>query len=105
MTSHLSVFCPSVPSLVLLPPETAALSKPGSAPGWLAEDSGAAGTHDHSLSVTEHRGDPVTAGTLDVHEVAVGVLDQPFQLVLPLFLGREGVQQILSKRHLYSSES
>ena len=87
---------------MLLPPKAAALSEPGSAPGRLTEDSGTAGTHHHSLGVAEHGGDPdkryrglqpedqsqlsnspVTAGTLDVHEVAVRMLDQPLQLVFP----------------------
>ena len=88
--------------LVLLPPEAAALGEPGPAPSRLTEDSGTAGTHHHSLGVTEHSGDPdreggvvegdycqllispVTARTLDVHEVAVGVLDQSLQLVFPV---------------------
>ena len=30
---------------------------------------------------------PVAPGALHVHEIAVGVLDQPFQLVLPEELG------------------
>ena len=102
--SHFSVLISHrTDSLVLLPPEAAALSEPGSAPGRLTEDSGTAGTHHHSLGVTEHSGDPdnreggvveedycrllispVTARTLDVHEVAVGVLDQSLQLVFPV---------------------
>ena len=129
VTSHLS--CPTVPVLVLLPPEAAAFSEPGPASCRLAEDSGAACTHYHSLGVAEHSGDPktqllifynpqlssrsliiqtiiprhsyiikipyyfnggllgidynqpVTAGTLDIHEIAVRVLDQPLKLVLP----------------------
>ena len=56
VTSHLS--CPTVPVLVLLPPEAAALREPGAAPSGLTEDSGAAGAHHHSLGVTEHGGDP-----------------------------------------------
>jgi len=100
MMSHFSVLISHrTDSLVLLPPEAAALSEPGSAPGRLTEDSGTAGTHHHSLGVTEHSGDPVTAGTLDVHEIAVGVLDQSLQLVFPLLLSREGVEQVFSKRH------
>ena len=34
----------------------------------------------------EDGGDPVAAGALDVHEVGVGVLDQPLQLVAPLLV-------------------
>jgi len=85
---------------VLLPPEAASFGEPGAASSGLAEDSGTPGADHDSLCVTEDSGDPVTAGTLDVHEVAIGVLDQPLQLVLSLLLSREGVQQILSKRHL-----
>ena len=58
VTSHLS--CPTVPVLVLLPPEAAAFSEPGPASCRLAEDSGAACTHYHSLGVAEHSGDPKT---------------------------------------------
>ena len=101
---------------MLLPPEAASFGEPGAASSGLAEDSGTPGADHDSLCVTEDSGDPnddtvttemiketispVTAGTLDVHEVAIGVLDQPLQLVLSLLLSREGVQQILSKRHL-----
>lgn len=42
---------------------------------------------------------PVAAGALDVHEVAVGVLNKALELVPPLLLVREGVQQVLSERH------
>ena len=34
----------------------------------------------------EDGGDPVAAGALDVHEVGVGVLHQPLQLVAPLLV-------------------
>ena len=61
--------------LVLLPPKAAALGEPGSAPCG-----GHGHHHKHRLGVTEHS---------VVHEVALGVLDQSFQLVLPLFLSKE----------------
>ena len=47
---------------------------------------------------------PVAAGALDVHEVGVGMLDKPLQLVLSLLLVVEGVEQILGQRHLDFSE-
>jgi len=62
--------------LVLLPSETAAFGQPSPASGWLTQDSGASGTHNNSLGVTEHCGDSVTAGALDIHEVTVGMLDK-----------------------------
>ena len=80
-------------------------------------------TQQSHPAATKQRHQPVAARALDVHEVAVGVLDQSLQLVLskqltltvelnftfnkdsPLLLGGEGMEQILSKRHLYSSES
>jgi len=68
---------------VLLPPEAAALSQPGSATSWLTQDSGASGTDNHGLGMAEHGGDPVTSWTLNIHKVAVWVLDQTLQLVLP----------------------
>ena len=71
---------------MLLPPEAAALREPGSAPSGLTEDSGATGAHHHSLGVTEDGGDLVTAGALDVHEVAVRVLHEALQLVLALLV-------------------
>jgi len=61
---------------VLLPPEAASFGEPGAASSGLAEDSGTPGADHDSLCVTEDSGDPVTAGTLDVHEVAIGVLYQ-----------------------------
>ena len=47
---------------------------------------------------------PVAAGALDVHEVGVGMLDKPLQLVLSLLRVVEGVEQILGQRHLDFSE-
>ena len=48
---------------------------------------------------------PVAAGALDVHEVGVGMLDKPLQLVPSLLLVVGGVEQILGQRHLDSSET
>ena len=47
---------------------------------------------------------PVVAGALDVHEIGVGMLDKPLQLVLSLLLVVEGMEQILGQRHLDFSE-
>ena len=58
MMSHFSVLFTLFRLLMLLPPETASLREPGSAPGWLAEDSGTSGADNHSLGVTEDSGDP-----------------------------------------------
>ena len=49
--------------------------------------------------------EPVAAGAFDVHEVGVGMLDKPLQLVLSLLLVVEGVEQILGQRHLDFSET
>jgi len=88
--------------LMLLSAERAAFCKPGPAAGGLAEDSGAASAHHHSLGMAEHCRDPVAAGALHIHEIGVGVLDQTLQLVLPLFLNWLRVQQILRERHCSS---
>merc|ERR1719370_1406770 len=85
--------------LVLLPPEAAALGKPCAASSGLAKDCGTTGAHHNCLGVAEHSCDPVATGALDVHEVGVRVLDEPLQLVPPLFLMVQRVQQVLGQRH------
>ena len=72
---------------------------PGSATSWLTQDSGASGTDNHGLGMAENGGDPVTSWTLNIHKVAVWVLDQTLQLVLPLFLSWLRLQQVSCKRH------
>ena len=47
------------------------------------------------LGVGEDGGDPVAAGALDVHEVGVGVLHQPLQLVPPLLVLGQRQQEVL----------
>ena len=69
MMSHFSVLFPLFRLLMLLPPETASLREPGSAPSWLAEDSGTSGADDHSLGVTEDRGDPARREGRDYNQV------------------------------------
>jgi len=88
---------------VLLPSKTAALGQPGSASSWLAEDCGTSSTHDDCLGVAEDSGNPIAARTLDVHKVAVWMLDKPLELVLPLFFCWERMQQIFSQRHFVFS--
>ena len=44
--------------------------------------------------MAEDGGDLVAAGALDVHEVAVGVLDQALQLVLALLVLGAGMQEV-----------
>merc|ERR1719474_2055799 len=87
-------------SLMLLPSEAAALSKPCPASSGLAKNCGTPGAHSHCLGVAEHSGDPVAARALDVHEVRVGMLDKPLQLVPSLLLVVVGVEKILGQRHL-----
>ena len=48
---------------------------------------------------------PVVAGALDVHEIRVGMLDKPLQLVPSLLLVVVGLEQILGQRHLDFSET
>lgn len=61
----------------------------------LAEDGRATNALHHALGVREDGSDLQAAGTLHVHEVGVGVLDQSLQLVLALLLRGQRVQQIL----------
>lgn len=65
-----------------LPPERTPHSQPGLAACWRAQHSAAAGAHHHVGGVAEHHCDLSTASALDVDEVAVGALDEPFELVL-----------------------
>lgn len=69
------------------------------ATGRLAQDGRAARADDDTLCVTEDGGDLVAAGALHVHEVRVRVLHQALQLVLPLLLGGQRVQQVLGELH------
>jgi len=89
---------------VLLSSEAASFGQPGSSSSGLAEDSGAPCAYYHCLGVTEDGGDSVTTGTLNVHEVAVWMLHEPFQLVPPLLFMLLGMQQILCEGHCDFSE-
>ncbi len=63
--------------------------------GGLAEHGGASDAEDDRLGVAEDGGDLVASRALDVHEVRVGVLHQPLELVLPLLLLGARVQKVL----------
>lgn len=65
--------------------------------GRLAQDGRASRAHDDALRVAEDGGDLVAAGAFHVHEVRVRVLYQALELVLPLLLGGQRVQQIFSE--------
>ena len=85
---------------------------PGPSASGLAEDGGASGADDNGLGVAEDSGDPevseyvvseipplhqhsllpVAAGALDIHEVTVRMLNEPLQLVPPLFFSGKRVQ-------------
>ena len=60
--------------------------EPGPPSRGLAQDGAAADAEHDRLRVTEDGGDLVTAGALDVHEVAVRVLHEALQLVLALLV-------------------
>ena len=68
--------------------------EPGPSPRGLAQDGAAADAEHDRLRVTEDGGDLVTAGALDVHEVAVGVLHEALQLVLALLVLGAGMQEV-----------
>jgi len=51
--------------------------------------------------MAEHGRDLVATGTLDVHEVGVGTLDESLELATPPLLRLGRVQQVLRKRHIY----
>ena len=87
----------TLPGLVGLLAERAALGEPGAAAGRLGEDGGAAGAEHDRLRVAEDGGDLEAAGALHVHEVRVGRLHQPLELVLPPLGDLRGAQQILSE--------
>ena len=71
--------------------------EPGATTGGLTEHSRTADAENNSLGMTENCGDLVTSGALNIHEVRIGVLHKPLQLVFPLFFFRPGVKQILGE--------
>lgn len=72
---------------MLLLPETAPVSETSFASGGRAENGATALAWDHGLSMAENGGDLQTSGTLDVHEVAVWVLDQTLELASASLFG------------------
>merc|ERR1712223_580085 len=82
------------------PSERAAVGELGAAARGLAEHGGAAGADHHRVGVREQRRDAVAPGALDVHEVRVGVLYQPLQLVSPSLCPHIWLQQVHSEGHL-----
>ena len=82
--NHMSS-CPVVRALerLRLLPERAALGEPRLAAGRLRQhEAHAVPAHDHGLRVAEQRADAAAAGALNVHEVAVRLLDEALELVL-----------------------
>lgn len=61
------------------------------ASGWLAQDSGASGAHDNTLSMAEDGCNLIAARAFHVHEVAVWVLHQALKLVLAFLFCRQRV--------------
>jgi hypothetical protein len=84
---------------MLLPSEAATLSQPSSSTSGLTQNSGASCTNNYCLSMAEDCGNPVTSWALNIHEVAVGMLYQTLQLVLPFLFGWLRMEQVFSKRH------
>lgn len=65
--------------------------------GGLAQNLSAATAQNNGLSVREHRGDSEAAGTLDIHEKRVGVLNQTLELVAASLLLRGRVDKVNGK--------
>ena len=85
------------------------LVSPGPASSRLTQHARTTGADDNSLGAAEDSGDPavckdlvettpyyhslpVAAGALDIHEVPVGMLNKPLQLVPPVFFRWKRVQ-------------
>jgi hypothetical protein len=80
--------------LILLAPEAASLTEPGLSSGRHAQHGVAARADNDGLRVAEHGGDREASLALDIHEVRVGALYQPLQLVATLLEFRGRVQQV-----------
>jgi len=81
-------------SLISLLPERAALGKPRPPARGRAQHRRARRADDDRLRVAEHDGDLEAALALDIHEVAVGRLDEPLELVLAGLEGRRRVEEV-----------
>jgi hypothetical protein len=84
---------------MLLPSEGTSFCKPFFSSYGLAEDSGAANTQNNYLCVAKSSGDFIASWAFHTHKVGIGALHQAL-LVFPLLLLRQGVKQILCKRHI-----
>ena len=71
--------------------------EPCPATSGLTKDCGATNAQNNSLCMTENSCDLVASGALDIHEVWVGMLHKPLQLVFPLLIFRPGMEQIFSE--------
>ena len=76
------IAAPLIDCLISLPSETAALGETGLATSRRAQDGAAVGAGHDCLAVAEYGCDVEAPLALDVHEVAVGGLNQTLQLVL-----------------------
>lgn len=85
---------------MLLSAETASFSKSSLTAGRRAQNRRASLAGNGRLGVREDCADGVATWTLYIHEITVGVLHQPLQLVCPsLLLGRR-VEKVNGQRHL-----
>ena len=82
-------------SLVDLLSEAATLRQPCLTAGRLAQHNRATAAKHHRLRVRKHRRDREAARALHVHKVAVRLLYQPLQLVLPLLARGVRVEKVL----------
>ena len=71
---------------MLLTPETASFCESGFAPCRCAQDGRAPFARYCALSVREDGRNSVTSWTLDIHKIAIRVLDQPLLFVGPLLV-------------------
>jgi len=81
-------------SSVSLLPERATLRQLRPTPRRSAKHRRARRANDHSLRVAENSRDLEAPLALDVHEVRVGRLHEPLQLVLACFEGRGRVEEV-----------
>jgi len=81
--------------LIVLSSVLAPVRHLAAAAGRSSEGGGARGAQHDALCVREYGGDVEAALALDIHEEAIGGLDEALKLVLALFGLLSGVQKIL----------
>lgn len=86
--------------LMLFTTETASLGQPCLSTCSGTEDCEATFAGDGTLRVGKDCGNYVATRALNIHEITVGVLHQPFQFMGTTLLLSRGVQQINCERHL-----